>query len=631
MDISETKKRMLHETVSSVPYLIDSLCNIREDIHEIKRAEWQETVRKIRAEMESDQMLLFIGPYSSGKSTFINALLGAPLLPTASRPCTSVVMELCFAQGGGHKGKLFYYGDSEPKKSDYDTIMELVNGPKGSVGRVASIHHIELVFDVTTVDNWKMHPLARLENLGIRVVDCPGYGSPYLTKEDAIEEYIQKASFTFWMSPADKFGGRLAERKLRDIKKKTTALIPVLTMADKIDNAQREQVTEDFAEHLAPLFPKNKEPRFVSAHKYLESVELAKKLDSRKDEISREEQEKIEQEIENLKLEAGLENVYSDMIDAGEKRIVADSKIRSAIFDLNDLLKDIGSRAENEENHWKKEAEKIGWSESDEYKKLNEIKKDVDLWIKAEAKTVAGNIETSMLKKIADYIMQVKGKIDSGQVNYIVMEIWEQELNKQKDKWAEYLFKRYKEYAEKYNINFSTESNLKAPDLGSITAGFANTTLSIMEAFRYAGAQSIATGMLGAALMLSSGAVASAPLVGGLLAGLMMIAGPVFLLVAAVPLFPLIKDLKQKRDDQYRKKMEADLKEWMKNLDLVPSIQAILNKENEQLYQTYRNAFYVDVTSVIPNLESCKKIREELSAVYDRISDLFPEETKKGH
>ena len=276
MELNDTKIKVLRDTVGSMPQYIGSLCNVREDIYEIQRAEWLDAVKKIKEIIESDQILLFIGPYSSGKSTFVNALLGEVLLPTAAKPCTSVVTELSFVSGGGHKGKVIKFDRTE-EEMDYAELLNLIDGPHGAVGKVAQYHHIELLFDITLLDDWKNHPLAQLRDLKVRIVDCPGYGSPYITNENVIEEYIQKASYTFWLSPADKFGGALAERKLSEIKKKTTALFPVITMSDKIDTAQKEQVADDFYEHLGHLFPK-KEPRFVSAYKYNEAVTLGKEL-----------------------------------------------------------------------------------------------------------------------------------------------------------------------------------------------------------------------------------------------------------------------------------------------------------------------------------------------------------------
>ncbi|MHC6204536.1 dynamin family protein [Breznakiellaceae bacterium SP9] len=269
MELDNTKISVLRRAVDSTPYLVESLCNMREAIYEIQREDWLTKIQGINANIKSDQILLFIGPFSSGKSTFVNALLGESLLPTADKPCTSVVTELSFVSGGGHRGKTFNY-DGTVQENDYDELLKMIDGPRGAVGQVSQYHHIELIFDVTELDDWEHHPLAQLKNLNVKIVDCPGYGSPYFTNEDVIEEYISKASFTFWMSPADKFGGSLAERKLSQIKKKTTALIPVFTMADKVNDVQKQQATEDFFDHLGSLF-KNKDPIFVSALKYNEA------------------------------------------------------------------------------------------------------------------------------------------------------------------------------------------------------------------------------------------------------------------------------------------------------------------------------------------------------------------------
>jgi hypothetical protein len=153
--------------------------------------------------------------------------------------------------------------------------------------------------------------------------------------------------------------------------------------------------------------------------------------------------------------------------------------------------------------------------------------------------------------------------------------------------------------------------------------------MAIMEAFRYDGIKSMLTAGLGAGLMIGAPAVAGFAIIGAGLSTLMFLVGIGAIAVTAIALFPQIKDINERRNKQYRKQMEGELREWMKNLNVAPIIQVMLGKENDRLYESYRDAYFVDVTKVVPNLENCQKIKEKISDLRERISDLFPDESRK--
>jgi hypothetical protein len=48
VELNDTKIAMLRQSVDGTGRFIESLCNIREGIYKIKRAEWVESVDKIR-------------------------------------------------------------------------------------------------------------------------------------------------------------------------------------------------------------------------------------------------------------------------------------------------------------------------------------------------------------------------------------------------------------------------------------------------------------------------------------------------------------------------------------------------------------------------------------------------------
>jgi hypothetical protein len=228
-----------------------------------------------------------------------------------------------------------------------------------------------------------------------------------------------------------------------------------------------------------------------------------------------------------------------------------------------------------------------------------------------------------MTQKLVAYIMQVNGKIEAGKAQMIIADVWEKELDQQKDTWAEYLAKAY----EQDFVNISVHSNeLKPPELGSITAEFTNTIKAVLDSLRYAGFRSVAMGGLGAAIFAATGAVEGVALIGGALAAVTTIVGPLLIIVGAVPLIPTIMDKLKERKEQYRKETEGKLKAWMKQLNITPFIATMLNEQNTKLYEQYELQFDSELRPLRSNHERCKSIIEDIQKIRERISLQFPNE-----
>jgi len=323
----------LRKVMVGVKDVINGLCDETEEL-EAERAEWLTVAQKIEADANK-QTLLLLGSFSAGKSTLLNALLGESLLPTASSPCTSVTTEISFVRGGGHRGRIVEFNGNVIEKDDYgELIKTMVDG--SSRGVFLQTRHVELFFDIERLPA-ETHFLTSLEKMGTKIVDCPGYDSPYFALEDITEEYLQKSCCTFWVSSARQFGDADEVRRLSLITGKTHRLIPIITMSDLLDDMRRMQTKEKFFEHLSVFFSLHKEPRFVSAHKWIEARELRKKIDA----MPEGEREAATKKAEALEVEAGLQQVIKDMIWGGRPGQRTESRIKAALNDLSGLFKEI--------------------------------------------------------------------------------------------------------------------------------------------------------------------------------------------------------------------------------------------------------------------------------------------------
>lgn len=150
-----------------------------------------------------DDMLrvLVMGKFSSGKSTFLNAMMGQKLLPAKPTPTTAVIGEICY----GEKPEAILYPKDGTKGGGKPIIIPTTDLPKYIV-----IDHSESKSDTAKAPNpYKKlvikYPLEVCKH-GIMFVDSPGLDDP--TCHDAItQEYLPKAdAIVYCMNVQQAFG-----------------------------------------------------------------------------------------------------------------------------------------------------------------------------------------------------------------------------------------------------------------------------------------------------------------------------------------------------------------------------------------------------------------------------------------
>jgi len=195
--------------------------------------------------------VLVMGKFSSGKSTFLNGLLGRPLLPMKAIPTTAVIGEI-------------RYSDTEeiillPKKGKWqggDAPFEI---SASELGKYITIDHTdeesrENPFEKVFINS----PLAICKN-GIEFVDSPGLDDP--TSHDAVtKEYLPTAdAIIYCMNSLAAFSAKDKDEieALRNMG--YTSIIFVLTYYDKLqENGEMgsndaQELKEYMFKKLAPL------------------------------------------------------------------------------------------------------------------------------------------------------------------------------------------------------------------------------------------------------------------------------------------------------------------------------------------------------------------------------------------
>ena len=178
--------------------------------------------------MENRFNLVVVGQFKRGKTTFINALLGADLLPTAVVPLTSIVT-------------VIEYGDSV-------TIKVFLNN-----GENKEIPLEELPLYVTESGNPRnkrdvaevsiQYPSPYLLE-GVRLIDTPGVGSVYQHNTDVAYEYLPRSDAAVFLISVDQPLSKAELDFLKDVKQYSDRIFFIQNKADYL-------TPEDLKESLA--------------------------------------------------------------------------------------------------------------------------------------------------------------------------------------------------------------------------------------------------------------------------------------------------------------------------------------------------------------------------------------------
>jgi small GTP-binding protein len=199
-------------------------------------------VRETRLPKLDDERftIVVLGEFNHGKSTFINALLGAPVLPTGITPTTAVLTHVLH---GSKVGATLVMESGDRKAVDVKKLGEHLTvegqGEKGAKG----LHHVELT-----------HPA---EILGDRVtiVDTPGVNDINEQRAEITYGYLPRADAAVFLLDATQILSAserqfLEERILRSSRER---LLFVVAKADQLDAKELVEALAFARKHLGGI------------------------------------------------------------------------------------------------------------------------------------------------------------------------------------------------------------------------------------------------------------------------------------------------------------------------------------------------------------------------------------------
>ena len=194
-----------------------------------------------------------LGRFKAGKSSFLNHLLGRPLLPVGVIPVTSAVTEI---QYGPHERAEIQFADGHQDQVSLERIGEFISesqNPENSK-QVARVR-----VELPSMDRYR----------GIRFVDTPGLESVFEHNTDASLEWLPNVGLALVAVGVDPPLSQHDIELIRNLSRYTPNISLLLTKVDALDENERVQVREFVQKQLArywndavPVFPYSVRPGF---------------------------------------------------------------------------------------------------------------------------------------------------------------------------------------------------------------------------------------------------------------------------------------------------------------------------------------------------------------------------------
>ncbi len=620
-DISQKKLDLIELHVGNLPGYIQRLVDKRPDQYVIKKEVWRGKCNEMKTILGQPSYFLFIGKFSSGKSSFVNALIGKDILPTNSRPTTAVVTEVVFKREGVTNGNVHYIDDDREETKSKEEILEIIQG-KTKIN-IGAVHHVTLSININDKSfgedfEENFRPLVDK----VVLVDCPGFDSPYKFSENVLYEYVVKSSFTYYFFPADDFGSLDEIKRLKKIRNNTATLIPIISKRDKIENKDAEnEIRECFEKMLADSFPE-KEPVFVSTFKFKEKQ--AKELEFQEKIISDTLSDEEQRLLNDLEQESGVQKMFNVMTSAANRNALNQQKIASVKLEFNDTVSEIKASAQKELEYWERElVNKIHYDfDSKEYKDLNRSNELIKGWIENQAVEASKKLKNDIVIKVTNHLSETSGHPKEAVIKEIYNNCFNDLFSANKEKWT----KQFNEYFKEVSLCFNGESNFEPPKIdfglsvGYLFEGILNGVKA--EPILWAAGGATLLGAKSIVASLTIDAMVTSIAIGSVLAPIVATAGIALLGVAGVkgfnPMRNAIKESKAKREREIQSKVDYLLSQ---NTNFMEVIHKVLEAHREMVYEQAFNARKSEKDRMLANYDDSKNLVETLDTLQNNLND----------
>lgn len=190
-----------------------------------------------RAAADFDQPLLvtIMGEFSSGKSTFINALIGDEVAPMGISPTTATINMVKY---GRERGGRILGRDGRTETLSWESLQSALRGLDA-----AAAERIETVEILLPEES--LRPVC--------LVDTPGLNSILPAHEETARGFITRADAVVWVFSASQAGKQTEREALAEIRGEGVRVLGVINKIDQLQASDREAVVAHLSSELDGL------------------------------------------------------------------------------------------------------------------------------------------------------------------------------------------------------------------------------------------------------------------------------------------------------------------------------------------------------------------------------------------
>lgn len=194
----------------------------------------QRRANALRDELDRPLLLAVLGEFNAGKSTLVNAFVGADVAPTGILPTTATLNVL---RGGAERRVRVVRKDGKTREGSYGQLKTMLEEADEADDL---IDHVEIVL-----------PSELLERVWI--LDTPGSNAPVPEHEALAAEALRRADAALWVFDSGQAGKATEGKILGAIRGSRRHVVGALNKVDRLSPEQLAQVRAALARELPEL------------------------------------------------------------------------------------------------------------------------------------------------------------------------------------------------------------------------------------------------------------------------------------------------------------------------------------------------------------------------------------------
>lgn len=206
--------------------------------------------------------IAILGRFKAGKTTFLNALVGRPLLPVGVIPVTSVVTEIEY---GRQARAEIEFLDGRREEVPLEALADYVDESRNP-GNQKNVARVRV--QLPAMERYR----------GIRFVDTPGMESVFAHNTEASRDWLPNVGLALVAVSVDPPLTRHDIELIAELERYTPRIAILLTKVDILDEDGRRQVEEFVRRQLAerwegglPVYPYSSKPGFEFCRQRIEA------------------------------------------------------------------------------------------------------------------------------------------------------------------------------------------------------------------------------------------------------------------------------------------------------------------------------------------------------------------------